>query len=101
MTDIDTDPFEEHESRPDDHTDTGEIIPLIPGGPKGGSTWEPTCEQETSFGGESQRTRLMKGYIKDLYKKYQRTLVNPQKNFTMIILNSKMGNYTTEARESP
>ena len=36
---------------------------------RGGSTWEPTCEQETSFGGESQRTKLMKDYVKDLYKK--------------------------------
>ena len=34
-----------------------------------GSTWEPTREQETSFGGrESQRTKLMKDYVKDLYK---------------------------------
>ena len=36
----------------------------------GVQTWEPTREQETSFGGrESQRTKLMKGYVKDLYKK--------------------------------
>ena len=37
----------------------------------GGSTWEPERgEQETSFGGrESQRTKLMKDYVKDLYKK--------------------------------
>ena len=60
MADVDIDPFGEHESRPDDHTDTGENILLIPGGPKEGSTWEPTREQETSFGGESQRTKLMK-----------------------------------------
>ena len=34
------------------------------------STWEPERgEQETSFGGESQRTKLMKDYVKDLYKK--------------------------------
>ena len=33
MADVDTDPFDEHESRPDDHTDTDEHIPLIPGGP--------------------------------------------------------------------
>ena len=33
-------------------------------------TWEPTREQETSFGGrESQRTKLKKDYVKDLYKK--------------------------------
>ena len=68
MADGDIDPFEEHESRTDDHTETGENIPFIPVG--GGSTWEPDRgEQETSFGGESQRTKLMKDYVKDLYKK--------------------------------
>ena len=36
----------------------------------GGSTWEPTREQETSFGGrESHRTKLMEDYVRDLYKK--------------------------------
>ena len=55
------------ESRPDE---TGENIPLSLVTPVGGrSTWKPTCEQETSFGGESQRTSLMKDYVKDLYKK--------------------------------
>ena len=68
MADIDIDPFGEHESRTDDHTETGESIPFTPVG--GGSTWEPDRgEQETSFRGESQRTKLMKDYIKDLYKK--------------------------------
>ena len=70
MADIDIDPFGEHESRTDDHTETGEEnIPFTPVG--GGSTWEPERgEQETSFGGrESQRTKLMKDYVKDLYKK--------------------------------
>ena len=33
------------------------------------STWEPTREQETSFRGDSQRTKLMKDYVKDLYTK--------------------------------
>ena len=34
------------------------------------STWElDRGEQETSFGGESQRTILMKDYVRDLYKK--------------------------------
>ena len=67
MADVDIDPFGEHESRPEEPTD--EHIPLNPVG--GGSTWEPMCEQETSFGGgeESQRTKLMKDYVKDLYKK--------------------------------
>ena len=70
MADVDIDPFGEHESRPeeptDEHISSGPVTPV--GG--GGSTWEPTCEQETSFGGrESQRTKLMKDYVGDLYKK--------------------------------
>ena len=67
IADVDIDPFGEHESRPEEPTD--EHIPLSPV-TTGGSTWEPTHEQETSFGGrESQRTKLMKDYVKDLYKK--------------------------------
>ena len=41
----------------------------IPLTPVGGSTWEPEREQETPSGGESQRNRLMKDYVEDLYKK--------------------------------
>ena len=65
MANIDIDPFGDHKSRPEEPM--GENIPLTPGG---GSAWEPECEseQETSFGGESQRTRLMKDYVKDLYQ---------------------------------
>ena len=68
MADVDIDPFGEH-NRTESRTDeTGENIPFTPVG--GGSTWEPDRrEQETSFRGESQRTKLMKDYIKDLYKK--------------------------------
>ena len=65
MADVDIDPFGEHESRTEEPT--GENIPLTP--VEGGSIWEPDCEQETSFGGESQRTRLLNDYVKDLYKK--------------------------------
>ena len=66
MADVDINPFGEHESRPDEPTD--EHIPLTTLG--GGSTWEPERgEQETSFGGESQRTKLMKDYVRDLYQK--------------------------------
>ena len=71
MADVDIDPFGEHdrtESRADDHTETGENVPFTQVG--GGSTWEPDRgEQETSFEGESQRTKRMKDYVKDLYKK--------------------------------
>ena len=65
MEDVDIDPFGEHESRPEEPM--GENIPLTP--VEGGSTLEPEREQETSFRGESQRTRLLKDYVKDLYKK--------------------------------
>ena len=69
MADIDIDPFGEHESRPDDNTETGENIPFTPVG-GGRSTWEQERgEQETSFRGESQGTKLMKDYVRDLYKK--------------------------------
>ena len=67
MADIDTDPFGEHESRPEEPTD--EHIPSDSVTPGRSSTWEPDQgEQETSFGGESQRTKLMKDYVRDLYK---------------------------------
>ena len=66
MADVDIDLFGEHESRPDDNTETGPFTPI-----EGGrSTWEPERgEQETSCRGESQRTKLMKDYVRDLYKK--------------------------------
>ena len=69
MADIDLDPFGEHESRPEEPTD--EHIPLDQVTPVGGgSTWELEHKQETSFRGrESKRTKLMKDYVKDLYKK--------------------------------
>ena len=67
MADVDIDSFGEHESRTDEPTD--EHISLTPVG-GGRSIWEPDQgEQETSFRGESQITKLMKDYIKDLYKK--------------------------------
>ena len=70
MADIDIDPFGEHESRTDNNTETGENIPFTPVGGGRSSTWEPDQgEHETSFGGESQRTKLMKDYVRDLYKK--------------------------------
>ena len=49
MTDVDIDPFEEHESRPEEPTN--EHIPLDPVTPVGGggSTWELEHEQETLF----------------------------------------------------
>ena len=66
MADVDIDPFGEHELRPEEPTDEHIPLDLVT---QGRSTWEPECKQETSFGGESQRTKLMKDYVKDLYKK--------------------------------
>ena len=63
MADIDIDPFGEHESRTEEPTD--ENIPLTPVTP-GRSTWEPECEQETSFG--SPEVPLSRGEI--LHKEY-------------------------------
>ena len=96
MADIDIDPFGEHDRTESRTDETGENIPIPPVTPAGGgSTWEPTCEQETSFGGESQRTSLMKDYVKDLYKKLSKKIGEIPEPFTMIILNSKVRNYTT------
>ena len=81
MADVDIDPFGEHESRPEEPTD--EHIPLDPVTPVGGgSTWEPTREQETSFRGrESLRSKLMKDYVKDLYKKLSENIGETPEEF--------------------
>ena len=82
MADIDIDPFGEHESRTDDNTETDENIPFIPVG--GRSTWEPERgEQEASFGGESQRTKLMKDYVRDLYKKLSENIGETPKTISL------------------
>ena len=61
MADIDIDPFNNKtDTKPDE---MGETIPFTPGG-VGGSTWEP--EQETSFGGMSMGTKVLKVHIKVL-----------------------------------
>ena len=71
MADTDIDPFGgggEHDRTESRINETGENISLPPVG--GGSTWEPERgEQETSFGGESHRTKLVKDYVRDLYQK--------------------------------
>ena len=79
MADVDIYPFGEHESRTEEPTEEHILLnPFTPGrsstwdpsgvlGPAG--PWEPTREQETSFGGESHRTKLTKDYVRDLYKR--------------------------------
>ena len=75
MADVDIDPFGEHESRTDE---TGAFTSV--GGGRS-STWEPECEQETSFGGESQRTKLMKDYVNNLYKKISENIGETPEDF--------------------
>ena len=66
MADVDIDSFGEHKSRPEEPTD--EHIPLDLVTPGRSLTWELDWgEEETSFRGESQRTKLMKDYVRDLY----------------------------------
>ena len=70
MADIDIDPFGEHESRPEEPNDEHISLDPVTPGREGVQTQEPTREQEMSFGGrESQRIKLKKDYVKDLYKK--------------------------------
>ena len=94
MADIDIDPFGEHESRPEEPTD--EHIPLDPVIPGRSSTWEPDRgEQETSFRGESQRTKLMKDYVRDLYKKISENIGETPELFHYDYFKLKGGDYTT------
>ena len=80
MADVDNDPFGEHESRPEEPND--EHIPLDSVTPGRSSTWEPDRgEQETSFRGESQRTKLMKDYVRDLYKKISENISETPEEF--------------------
>ena len=90
MADIDIDPYEEHESRHEEPTD--ECIPLDLVTPGRSSTWEPERKQETSFGGrQSQRTKLMKDYVKDLYKKLSENIDETPKLFHHIYFKLKGG----------
>ena len=76
MADIDIDPFGEHDRTESRTDEIGENIPFTL---VGGSTWEPDQgEQETSFGGESQRTKLLKDYVRDLYKKLSENVKPPE-----------------------
>ena len=82
MADVDIDPFGEHDRTESRTDETGENIPFTPVGGAGSSTWEPDQgEQETSFGGESQRTNLMKDYVRDLYKKLSENVSETPEEF--------------------
>ena len=81
MTDVDIDPFGEHESRTEELTDESSSLDPVTTGRS--STWEPDRgEEETSFGGrESQRTKLMKDYVEDLCKKMSENIGETPEEF--------------------
>ena len=80
MADVDIDPFGEH-GRIEEPTDEHISLHLVT--PVGGSTWEPEQgEQEASFRGrESQRTSLMKDYVRDLYRKLSENVSETPEEF--------------------
>ena len=63
MADVDIDPFGEHELRPEEPTDEHIPLDLVTPVGRGGSTWEPECEQGISFGGRSRTSILHKEYL--------------------------------------
>ena len=68
MADVDIDSFGDHNKTDSHPDDTGKNIPLPLITPRGGSTWEPEHEQETSFGGgRTQEGRLTDSYVDSLY----------------------------------
>ena len=68
MADIDIDPFGDKDKIDTQPDETGETIPVNPGRVRGGgATWEP--EQETSFGGTSIKTKVLREHAEGLYQK--------------------------------
>ena len=96
MADVDINPFGEHEYRPEEPT--GENIPLTP---VRGSTWEPEHEQETSFRGTSQRTRLVREYVKDLYQKLSENIGETPEEFHFDYFKLEDGELYYRGRNKP
>ena len=70
MADVDINPFGDHDKmiRQDSHPDDkSKTILHNPGGLMGGSTCEPKHEQETSFGGTSLMTEVLREHVEALY----------------------------------
>ena len=77
----------------------GENISLTPVG--GRATWEPECEHEMTFGGESQRTKLMKDYVKDLYKKLSENIGEIPESFHFDYFKLEDGELYNRGRRTP
>ena len=101
MADVDVDTFGDHDKTDSHPDDTGETIPLKPGGAMGGSTWKPEHEQETSFGGgKTQERRLTDSYIDSLYQELSKYYNQASNATIMVTLDAKESNCTLEARTS-
>ena len=60
-----------------------------------------TCEQETSFGGESQKTKLMKDYVKDLYQKLSENIGETPEEFHYDYFKLKDGELYYRGKRKP
>ena len=107
MAEIDIDPFGEHEWRPEGPTDEHITLDLVI---PGRSTWEPTCEQETSFGGRStplhkarpcQRNRLLINQAEGLYERLSQKLLRTSEVFHYDLFELRYENCTSETKASP
>ena len=101
MADIDIDPFWEHDRTELRTDETGENIPIPPVTPVARSTWETEREQETSFRGESQSTKLMKDYLKDLYKKLSENISETPEEFHYDYFKVKDGELYYRGKRKP
>ena len=68
MANIDKASFGDHDKTDTHRDETGEFIPLDPGGVMGrGAIREPENKQEASFGGKTQRSRLKEAQVEVFY----------------------------------
>ena len=94
------DPVSDHDKTAT-QSNEGKTIPLTPEEVIGGGTWKQECEQQTSFGGMSLRTKVLREHIEGLYGSYLKEWVKPPKHFILMISKSEMENCTTETRVYP
>ena len=108
MADVDIDPFGEHESRPEEPTDEHISLDLVI--PGRSSTWEPTCKQETSFGGlltplrgarQSQRNRLLINWVEGLYERLSQKLPRTSEVFHYDLFELKDGKLYFRDKSNP
>ena len=98
MADVDINPFGDHNKTDAQPDESGETIPLIPGGVRGGATWESECKRETLFGGKLKELDSRKHRFKGCIESYLKAYAKSQKHSISAISNSEMGNCTRKAK---